>query len=63
MKERILSKLSSPVAWGVLIVYVVGLVAMYNVEMSQTVEYILKGLITVCIAFGVLNNPDNKEGF
>lgn len=56
-------KMKSPVAWGCLVAYIVGIMALYNVDMASHTEYILKGLITVFVAFGVFNNPNDREGF
>ena len=62
------SRWRSPVAWGtlvgliVLVFQVFGLYEKMGIEQSE-LNHILNGLIAVFIAFGILNDPTNKEGF
>lgn len=63
MKERIKSKLSSPVVWLAVVAQVAGIIAMFNPELSDTLKAIAVSLVSICTLFGILNNPDNKEGF
>jgi len=62
------SRWRSPVAWTalvglVLLVFqVFGLYAKLGIEESGLTR-IFNSLIAVCIAFGILNDPTNKEDF
>lgn len=63
MKARIKEKLTSPVVWVTALGVILPLIALYNVEMSETVEKFAMAIITLASLFGILNNPNDKEGF
>lgn len=59
MKE----KLKSPVTWVSALGVVVPLVAMYSQTLSEHMNQICMAVITILGIFGILNNPNDREGF
>lgn len=59
MKE----KLHSKVVWMSAIAIVVGLIAHYNPSVSEDVDIITTAIVSILTLFGVLNNPNDREGF
>ena len=62
------NRLRSPVAWGTVVLLIClifqsfGLYSYLGIE-QNTLDKILNGIIAVLIAFGIFNNPTDKEGF
>ena len=62
------NRFRSPIAWGtlisllILVSQVFGIHEKLGIEQNELVS-ILNAILAVFIAFGILNNPTNKEGF
>lgn len=63
MWERIKAKLTSPVVWIAVVAQVAGIIAIFNPEITDTFKTFALALVEICTLFGILNNPNNKEGF
>lgn len=63
MWNRIKEKITSPVVWLAVIAQVAGLIALFNPEITDTFKAIAISIVEICTLFGILNNPNNKEGF
>lgn len=63
MWERIKEKISSPVVWMAVVAQVAGLIALFRPDVSDTFKVVAVSLVEICTLFGILNNPNNREGF
>lgn len=63
MWNRIKEKISSPVVWLAVVAQVAGIIAMFRPDISDDVKAIAISIVEICTLFGVLNNPNDKEGF
>ena len=63
MREDIKKRLTSKVVWLSVLAQVLVIVAIVHPEIRGTVEIISVALLEILTAFGVLNNPTDKENF
>lgn len=57
-------KLKSKVVWITAIPLIAHLIAMFvSPEYAETFSEAGTTIVTILAVFGILNNPDNKEGF
>lgn len=63
MKENILQKLGSSVTWVSIIALVAELIFIFSPSVSDEFSQISTIVVSILVAFGVLNNPNNREGF
>lgn len=63
MWNRIKVKITSPVVWLAVIAQVAGIIAMFRPDLSDGIKAVAISLVEICTLFGVLNNPNDKEGF
>lgn len=61
--KKIIERLKSPVVWISVISQVALIVAIFNPEITDTVKIVGGAVVELLTLFGILNNPENKEGF
>ena len=61
--KKIIQRLKSPVVWISVISQVALIVAIFNPEITDTVKIVGGAVVELLTLFGILNNPENKEGF
>jgi uncharacterized membrane protein len=60
------NRAKSPVFWSALMAQVLALLVFTGVidlNVSDTIQNIICGLLELLVAFGILNNPTNGDGF
>lgn len=63
MKERIKAKLSSPVVWAAVVAQIAGILTIFVPQITDTFKVVALSIVEICTLFGILNNPNDKEGF
>lgn len=63
MWNNIKQKLSSPVVWAAVIGQVAIILALFVPEVTDTFKIVAAAIVEILTLFGVLNNPNNREGF
>ncbi len=61
--KKIIQRLKSPVVWISVISQVALIVAIFNPDITDSVKTIGGVLVELLTLFGILNNPENREGF
>ena len=61
--KKVIDRLKSPVVWLAVVSQIALIVAIFNPEITDTVKAIGAILVEIFTLFGILNNPENKEGF
>jgi len=61
--KKILQRLKSPVVWISVISQIALIAAIFNPDLSDNVKLIGGAVVEVLTLFGILNNPENREGF
>lgn len=61
--KNILTKIQSPVVWTAFLAQVLLIVGYFRPELSDTVKIIGTVFIESLTLFGILNDPNNREGF
>ena len=61
--KKILQRLKSPVVWISVISQIALIAAIFNPDVSDNVKLIGSAVVEVLTLFGILNNPENREGF
>ena len=61
--KKILQRLKSPVVWISVISQIALIAAIFNPDISDNVKLIGGAVVEVLTLFGILNNPENREGF
>ena len=61
--KTIIKRLKSPVVWISVISQIALIAAIFNPDISDTVKIVGGAVVEMLTLFGILNNPDNKEGF
>lgn len=63
MWNNIKQKLLSPVVWAAVIGQVAIILALFVPEVTDTFKIVAAAIVEILTLFGVLNNPNNREGF
>ena len=61
--KNVLEKIKSPVVWVAVIAQMTALFALYDTGMSEQFKTVATIIIEILTLFGILNNPNNREGF
>ena len=61
--KNVFEKIKSPVVWLAVIAQMTALFALYDTGMSEQFKTIGTIIIEILTLFGILNNPNNREGF
>ena len=61
--KKIVNRLKSPVVWISVISQIALIAAIFNPDISDSVKIIGGAVVEVLTLFGILNNPENKDGF
>lgn len=60
------NRIKSPVLWAALVAQVLSILVLLDVlapTQSETINQVVAAVLQMLVAFGVLNNPENKTGF
>ena len=60
------NRIKSPVLWAALIAQILSILVLLDVvspTQSETINQVVAAVLQMLVAFGVLNNPENKTGF
>ena len=60
------NRFKSPVLWAALIAQILSILVLLDVvspTQSETINQVVAAVLQMLVAFGVLNNPENKTGF
>lgn len=63
MWENIKVKIKSPVVWTAVIAQVCVILGLFLPDVTDTIKIIGASVVEIATLFGVLNNPNNREGF
>lgn len=63
MKEKWLAKLQSPVVWIAVIAQIAVIVGLFMPDLAAEVKTAGAAVVEILTVFGLLNNPDSREGF
>lgn len=61
--KKIIQRLKSPVVWISVISQIALIVAIFNPDITDSVKIVGGAVVELLTLFGILNNPENKEGF
>ena len=59
-------RIKSPVLWTALVAQILSILVLLDVvapTQSETINQVVAAVLQMLVAFGVLNNPENKTGF
>lgn len=62
MKE-IIERLKSPIVIAGILAQIVLIIAIFNVELSETFKAVATPIVTMLTLIGLLNNPTDKENW
>jgi len=60
------NRIKSPVLWAALVAQILSILVLLDVvapTQSETINAVVAAVLQMLVAFGVLNNPENKTGF
>lgn len=60
------NRIKSPVLWSALVAQILSILVLLDViapTQSETINAVVAAVLQMLVAFGVLNNPENKTGF
>ena len=60
------NRIKSPVLWAALVAQILSILVLLDVvapTQSETINQVVAAVLQMLVAFGVLNNPENKTGF
>ena len=60
------NRIKSPVLWAALVAQILSILVLLDVvapTQSETINQVVASVLQMLVAFGVLNNPENKTGF
>lgn len=60
------NRFKSPVVWAALVAQILSILVLLDViapTQSETINAVVTAVLQMLVAFGVLNNPENKTGF
>ena len=61
--KNIKEKLCSPVVWTAVIAQIAGIMAYFNWDVEEPFKMVAIACVEILTLFGILNNPNNREGF
>ena len=60
------NRFKSPVVWAAVVAQILSILVLLDViapTQSETINAVVAAVLKMLVAFGVLNNPENKTGF
>ena len=60
------NRFKSPVVWAAVVAQILSILVLLDViapTQSETINQVVAAVLQMLVAFGVLNNPENKTGF
>ena len=61
--KKVIQRLKSPVVWLAVVSQIALIVAIFNPDITDTVKAVGGIVVEIFTVFGILNNPENREGF
>ena len=63
MKNTIIERLKSPVVWATVIAQIVLIIGVVNPNIASEVKVVCGAFLEIFTAFGILNNPAERDEF